>query len=214
MANCPNCGSTHIQLKRETNVSWGRAITGLALFGVVGGAVGAVTGEDRNANACLDCGTSWKAEDLYKILQLIKKSTDINPDMTKTTDRSFVNDFILEMTPYIEAMSKAQKEAEKIVKDSESKKSLFAMAGIGSGCIITLILWSIFAYASAFIGTGLFLFLIISTAGYYIGMFIDTLNRQNIEKEIKNSKREAARMNTEAENNFKRKAEKFADSHW
>lgn len=120
--------------------AWVKVGTGLALFGVVGGAVGAVTGEDRNANACLDCGTSWKAEDLYKILQLIKKSTDINPDMTTTTDRSFVNDFILEMTPYIETMSKAQKEAETIVTVSENKKSLFAAAGCGSGCIITLIL--------------------------------------------------------------------------
>ncbi|MCC5661863.1 hypothetical protein LC608_33960 [Nostoc sp. XA010] len=212
MANCPNCGSTHIQLKRETNVSWGRAITGLALFGVVGGAVGAVTGEDRNANACLDCGTSWKAEDLYKILQIIKKSTDINPDMTTATDRLFVNDFILEMTPYIEAMSKAQKESETIVTVSENKKSLFAAAGCGSGCIITLILWSIFAFASVFIGSGFFL--IIPTDGYFISMFRDTFNRQNIEKEIKNSKREAARMNTEAKNNFKRKAEQFADSHW
>ena len=54
MANCPNCGSDHIQLKKETNVNWGRAAAGWALFGVVGGAVGSVTGEDRNVNACLD----------------------------------------------------------------------------------------------------------------------------------------------------------------
>jgi hypothetical protein len=40
MANCPNCGSNHIQLKKETNVSWGRAAAGWALFGVVGGALG------------------------------------------------------------------------------------------------------------------------------------------------------------------------------
>ncbi len=66
MANCPNCGSNHIQLQRETNVNWGRAAAGWALFGVVGGAVGAVTGEDRNVNACLDCGTTWKAADVYK----------------------------------------------------------------------------------------------------------------------------------------------------
>jgi uncharacterized Zn finger protein len=72
MANCPNCGSDHIQIIRETNVSWGRAVAGWALFGVVGGAVGAVTGEDRNVIYCLNCGTSWKAADLYKTLQVIK----------------------------------------------------------------------------------------------------------------------------------------------
>ncbi len=75
MANCPNCGSDHIQIIRETNVSWGRAVAGWALFGVVGGVVGAVTGEDRNAISCLNCGTSWKAADLYKTLQVIKQLT-------------------------------------------------------------------------------------------------------------------------------------------
>ena len=53
MANCPNCGSNDIQLKRETDVNWGGAAVGYALFGVVGGAVGAVTGDDRNVNACI-----------------------------------------------------------------------------------------------------------------------------------------------------------------
>ena len=48
MANCPNCGSTHIQLKKETNVSWGRTAAGWILFGAVGASVGAITGEDRN----------------------------------------------------------------------------------------------------------------------------------------------------------------------
>lgn len=76
MANCPNCGSEHITLKRETNVSWGRAIAGWALFGVVGGAVGAVTGEDRNVNACLTCGASWKAANLFQVIQTIKKFTE------------------------------------------------------------------------------------------------------------------------------------------
>jgi hypothetical protein len=208
MANCPNCGSTHIQLKRETNVNWGRAITGLALFGVVGGAVGAVTGEDRNTNACLDCGTSWKAEDLYKILQLIKKSTDINPDMTTRIDRSFVNNFISEITPYIEAMSTAEKEAEKIVKDSENNKAQFEAAGCSWGCMLTLAL----GFASGF--TGSLLFLMIPIVGLCIGKLMDTANRQYIEKQIKNSKREATRMNTKAENNFKRKVEKLADSYF
>lgn len=77
MANCPNCGSEHIQLKKDTNVNWGRAVAGWALFGIVGGAVGAVTGEDRNVNACLDCGTAWKAADLYKTCQLIKNLTGV-----------------------------------------------------------------------------------------------------------------------------------------
>ncbi len=89
MANCPNCGSEHIQLKKDTNVDWGRAVAGWALFGVVGGAVGAVTGEDRNANVCLDCGTSWKAADLYQTRQVIKNLTGVTLDLSCEKDRLF-----------------------------------------------------------------------------------------------------------------------------
>jgi hypothetical protein len=85
MANCPTCGSNHIQIKQDTNVSWGRAATGYMLFGVVGAAVGAITGDDRNVNACLDCGTSWKATTLYNMLQTVKTLTDKTIDLSIET---------------------------------------------------------------------------------------------------------------------------------
>jgi len=109
MANCPNCGSDHITLKREKNVSWGRAIAGWALFSIVGGAVGAVTGRDRNVNACLTCGTSWRVEDLYKTLQTIKNLTGLSLDLAQETHRKFTNGFIDEIGPYIEAIGEAEK---------------------------------------------------------------------------------------------------------
>ena len=90
MANCPICGSEHIQLKRDTNVNWEGAVVGWVLFGGVGGAVGAVTGEDRHANACLDCGISWKAADLYKTRQIIKNLTGVTLDLAYEEDRYFL----------------------------------------------------------------------------------------------------------------------------
>jgi hypothetical protein len=101
MANCPNCGSDHIQLKQETDVNWGRAIAGYALFGIVGGAVGGVTGEDRSANACLECGTSWKAQELYKLLQVIKNYTGAKLNLSQECDRLFMNAFVSQLLPYI-----------------------------------------------------------------------------------------------------------------
>jgi hypothetical protein len=95
MANCPNCGSEHIQLIRETNVSWGRAVAGWALFGVVGGAVGAVTGKDKNVNSCLDCGTSWEAADLHKILKNVESLTGLNLNLSNKDDRETLN-YIIE----------------------------------------------------------------------------------------------------------------------
>lgn len=145
MANCPNCGSDHITLKRETNVSWGRAVAGWALFGVVGGAVGAVTGKDRNVNACLTCGTSWRAEDLYKTLQTIKNLTSLSIDLTQENHRNFANRFVEEVGPYIEGISNAEKEALSTVKfETESKyKYTGLIGGIGSliglgGCTIAV----------------------------------------------------------------------------
>ncbi len=48
MANCPNCGSSDVQLKRDLNVNWGRAAAGWAMVAELGGAV----------SACLFCGAS------------------------------------------------------------------------------------------------------------------------------------------------------------
>ena len=121
MANCPNCGSNHIQLQRETNVNRGRAAAGWALFGVVGGAVGAVTGEDRNVNACLDCGTTWKAADVYKTLEIIKHLTQETLDLSLARDRLYINDFMVEVSPYLNLPSQAEQKAQNLKKKAEKK---------------------------------------------------------------------------------------------
>ncbi|MFM1842208.1 MAG: hypothetical protein RLZZ490_944 [Cyanobacteriota bacterium] len=100
MANCPRCGSESIQIKRDTDVDWGRALVGTVLFGVVGGAVGAVTGEDRNANVCLNCGATWKAAVLYEMLQFIKKETGKSLDLTNEDERGFLNEAMRLMNDY------------------------------------------------------------------------------------------------------------------
>jgi hypothetical protein len=135
MANCPNCGSTDIQLKRDSNVNWGRAIAGWALFGVVGGAVGAVTGKDRSANACLNCGTVWRAEDLYKLLQYIESVAKVKLDMSVEGDRRKVNIFTTDIMPLIEKVELANQ------KYSSSEQALASKASINLTGII--ILWVI-----------------------------------------------------------------------
>lgn len=122
MANCPNCGSSDITLKRDTNVSWGRAFVGYALFGVVGGAVGAVTGEDRNVNACLDCGSTWRAETLYQILQTIEKNTNVKLDLSMEKHRTYLNKFIQNISPYTESTAKAISDAKKQFNQAVGKE--------------------------------------------------------------------------------------------
>lgn len=135
MANCPKCGSDHIQLTRETNVNWGRALGGWVLFGVVGGAVGAVTGEDRTANACLDCGTTWKAKDLYTSRQLVKQFTGKELDLSREKDREFLNAFLTELTPYIERYHEAIKQTQIALENPD----LEVISG-GGGCLWTCLI--------------------------------------------------------------------------
>jgi len=107
MANCPNCGSNDIQIKTDSrqNVNWGRAIAGWALFGVVGGAVGAVTGKGRSetitANVCLNCGTIWDAATLYKLLKHIEFITGTKLDLSLDKDRDRMDIFISDIQPLI-----------------------------------------------------------------------------------------------------------------
>jgi hypothetical protein len=161
MANCPNCGSEHIQMTRETNVSWGRAVAGWALFGVVGGAVGAVTGEDRNVNSCLDCGTSWKAADLYKTLQVIKQLTDLKLDLSMDNHRAFMNEVIPEITIYSDSISEVNKETE-----LKTTSPVIFKIGVSISLLVGFIL-SIWVWSTAGSGWG-FLFLIFGVLGCYL----------------------------------------------
>lgn len=188
MANCPNCGSNDIQLKRESNVNWGRAVAGWALFGIIGGAVGAVTGKDRNTNVCLNCGTSWKAADLYKTIQIIKNSTGKNLDLEKEEDRVYMNNFMNEISPYLEEISKQEKEGKKLITESENKSLESTVSGCGGGCLISFA--SFLGLAGTASGLTIFLWLLIPpVVGSIIGSLVDWINKKSITKkqdEIRN----------------------------
>lgn len=208
MANCPNCGSNHIQLKKETNVSWGRAVAGWALFGVVGGAVGAVTGKDRNVNACLDCGTSWKAEDLYKTIQVIKNSTGKSLDLAIEQDRLFLNEFILELSPYLEEIAKKEKEGEKLIAEAQTKSVESTAAGCSGGCLISLA--GCTAIASTASGNVVLLTLLIPPiVGALIGMLVDSINKKKNEKKKEETQKRVKIMKRESEEKFRQKVRIF-----
>ena len=212
MANCPNCGSNHIQLKKETNVSWGRAAAGWALFGVVGGAVGAVTGEDRNVNACLDCGTSWKAGDLYKTLQIIKISTGVNLDLARDEDRLYMNKFMVELSPYLEEISIKEKEGRKLVEEVQNKSSESTAAGCGGGCLISFAGCTAIA-GSASGGVLLLTLLIPPIVGMLIGILADSANKKSIEKKKEETQRRVEIMKRDAEEEFRNKVKIFMSNH-
>lgn len=213
MANCPNCGSDHIQLKRETNVSWGRAVAGYALFGVVGGAVGAVTGEDRNVNACLDCGTSWKAADLHKMKEIIKKLTFRKINLAIEEDRLYLNDFMAELGPHLDSISKAEEQANLMIKNAENEKEAMAATGGGLGCLSSLLLGcgSMFVGAS---GDAVFFTVIVFTVFCYgIGSILDYLNRSTLPQRINTIHKKAKDLRKQAELDLEYKIKDFMARH-
>jgi hypothetical protein len=215
MANCPNCGSAHIQLKRETDVNWGRAVVGWAIFGVVGGAVGAVTGGDRNVNACLDCGTSWKAADLHKLLQIIKNLMNLRLDLSKESDRIFINDFISEFSSNLEYISNLEKQSQKQISDLQKKLSENANTGCGYGCGASILLPIMLSSAVAS-GAGAIIGLImiaLPIVGLIIGALLDESNKKSVEQGMENIKRETERKKFDAEENIRIKAINFMKKH-
>ena len=182
MANCPNCGSPHIQDRRESNINWGRAVAGWALFGIVGGAVGGVTGDDRHVNVCLDCGTNWKASDLYKSRQVLKSYTGIVLDLSEEKDRACLDEFMQIMEKFIDNLQEAKENSEQIIKDVEL---LLGFTGFG------VIIGMIFAITGLFTsGLGSFIFGLFLTLVFgLIGLEID--KKLGIEKKRISIKKKA-----------------------
>ena len=200
MANCPNCGSTHIQLKKETNVSWGRAAAGWILFGAVGAAVGAITGEDRNANACLNCGTSWKAADLYNTLQKIEDLTGMVLDLSIKEHRVYLNDFMTNVVSCFEGIETADKEAEKLFKESK-KDSMSARESVGFNMVIVTGFLSVLiaGFTQFFI-----LLLLLPPIGYIIGKLLDKRIKASFARDAEEKKQRAEKIKIQAREKYER----------
>lgn len=91
MANCPNCGSDHIQLITETNVNWGATAGLWALADAFDMSVYGVATKETQANCCVNCGSKWLASDLYYVIQMLETLLEIKIDLSQKNDRSLLN---------------------------------------------------------------------------------------------------------------------------
>lgn len=213
-AYCPNCGSSHLQIRKDTNVSWGRAAVGWALFGAVGGAVGAITGEDRNSVVCLNCGTSWKAKDLYKIRETIKELTGKDLNLSQERDRYYLNSFVREIGPILEKLSRANTEADKILEECRLKEIQDPGYGLGCGCLISIIMFFIFLAGDGSVGLTfvlvwfvfIFLFPIFGTL---IGRSHNKADRNTKLEMVERQKEKASKLKAEAKNSLDTKLANF-----
>jgi len=205
MACCPNCGSSSITLAKKSTVNWGRAIGGYFLFGIVGGAVGAVTGNDRDVNVCLDCGTTWKAQDLYQSLQLIEKSSGRKFDLSMSKDREYLCDFLNHLDNFNKQLEAQSKEFDQLIrKAKENTENPTAMAfSVVLGTVLALIglvigflegdIWDgVIAGATA----GIFF-------GTFFGVFVDMWKRPERLRNVESTKLWVEEMKTKTQQEIK-----------
>jgi hypothetical protein len=211
MAVCPKCGSSHIAIARDTDINWGRAIIGWAAFGVVGGAVAGVTGKDRNAVACLDCGASWQPAAVFSVAQLVKEVTGKDLDLSLESHRFYLERFFSELSPYIDSeISKAQDQSNKIILEAKNNVGPRAKAG----SLIGLALFFFFFYvAFLFPGIGGFVILAIgialSIACTRVAANLDKEAGWSLETKIKESEEKSAVVIENSKENIRDKIVAF-----
>lgn len=173
MANCPNCGSDHIQLITETNVNWGATAGLWALADAFDMSVYGVATKETQANCCLNCGNKWLASDLYYAIQMLETLLEIKIDLSQKNDRSLLNQAL----PIFNTYSK------KISSKSEHLKTK-TTGTLQLGCLV----WFVAIGLTLFAGVKTpILYLLIPTGTFFIWGFIKNM----IEISNKNRKIEA-----------------------
>ena len=179
MANCPNCGSDHLS--------------------VAGG----------NLNACLECGTSWEAAELYQIRRIIQELTGASLDLARETDRYYMKAFMHEILSDFEAIPTVKSAAAKLITDAQSKKhdktALMFIAGLPfgiGGCI------------GKGGGGGFLIFLIAVIAFTAFGRLLDQVEKKDVERDIKRAELKAEQMVAAAQENLQSKLDAFQQSYF
>lgn len=208
---CPNCGSSDIQLRKNSNVNWGRAVAGWALFGIVGGAVGAVTGDDKHSNVCINCGTSWNASDLYKSLQICESLIEIKLDLRFEEDRMLLEEFISDIGTHLQGISDAENQTKKIIEEKEKDENQFAAGGCGLGLVFGIAGCSGLLSFNESVAIISFLFCVIT--GTIIGSLMDVLAKQGFKRELEAVKSERARVERQLKESLQEKIEDFIFYH-
>ena len=202
MAACPECGSRHITASNRQTLNWGRAIGGWLLFGPVGGAVGSLTGQGKQAVLCMDCGSSWTPADLQKSLTTIERYTGRSLTLEQGADRDYLRDFISCIEPLILEGVEAEKRASDLdrLADAMAKSMIkndvvdglarahasrfYAGLGCALGFIISLILLLLGMLSWDALGLGVAGFIVVFPL-WLAGSVIDALI-SNKSKKLKN----------------------------
>jgi hypothetical protein len=221
---CPHCGSssiesktdTHTKTEQEKQINWGRAVAGWALFGPVGGAVGGLTGKQQysttiqssnTSSYCLNCGTSWDPQNLYKLRESIKDLTGFEANLAKENHRIYVDNFINEMNPLFEQLKRLEfNKKTKREKDEEEFEKLIKFGCSGPIVTFSLVLAAIIGISiQTLFDLGDFIVFLIILSLIFIFSVVIGVSRYNLNAQ----KEEKAKIRQREEN--KKEKEKLKE---
>jgi hypothetical protein len=134
---CPSCGSSHLQLRRDTNVSWGRAAVGWAFLGLSVVPLVLLQVKIEIRFACLNL---WHDMESRRFTQDKRNHQRTNRQkfgfIKNQRNRNYMNSFIAEVGPYLEEISKVETRPEKLSKKVNQKENQNTANGCAYGCIL------------------------------------------------------------------------------
>jgi hypothetical protein len=134
MTYCPNCGSGNIYLKRQTTFGYGAV-------GSRNGFVAAGGTDENYQNACMNCGHTWDAKELFNTLRLASGIVEQEIDLRYPKHRLFIQEISQELSNYLYLEGK--------LKSEVSSKIITSQLNYQHSCWIPIVLGIMVGAASS-----------------------------------------------------------------
>ena len=123
-----------------------------------------------------------------------------------------MNEFIVELSPYLEEISKKEKEGKKLIEEAQKKSIESTAAGCSGGCLLSFA--GCTAIASSASGATILLTLLIPPiVGMLIGILVDSANKKSNEKKKEEVQKRVEIMKRESEEKFRNKVRIFMNNY-
>lgn len=149
MTYCPNCGSGNIYVKRQTTFGYG-AIGNRNSFIAAGGT------DESYQNACMNCGHTWDAKELFNILKLASGIAEQEIDLRYPKHRLFIQEISQELSNYLYLEEKLKSETNNRVINSQLNRQHSCWIPVVLGIIVGASSSAIWGWTIGIIGVIVF----------------------------------------------------------
>ena len=160
---------------------------------------------------------------VLKTLEIIKHLTQETLDLSLARDRLYLNDFMVEVAPYLNLQSQAEEKAQNLTKEAE-KKELERLSitsenvRFNCGCISLFALALLYGICLSLGNLGILIFVLFTVLTIIsvvkISNWLIVTRTTDLTKEIKQLKEDSKRVKVEADMEFNRILTDFVDKHY